>query len=200
MPKYSNRDHYIDAATGVLKNRLGLGSEAELEKAEVSFASIRSYQLRQTPLPGDFDLTHLKAIHRYLFQDVYDWAGEIRSVDISRGDTTFAHHRHIEAAAELIFRRLAKEKHLSGLGIEAFSERAGHYLGEINAVHPFREGNGRAQRQFISHLAYHCGFILDWEHLGRPEMIRASIESFNGDCSRFVSYIGSHLEVRERPE
>lgn len=196
MAKYSNNDHYLDAATGVLKNRLNIGAEAALEKAEAAFAGIRSYELAQSPLPGNFDLAHLKAIHRYLFQDVYDWAGECRTIDISRGDTLFAHHTYIEAAARPIFERLAKEKRLAGLGVGGFSERAAHYLGEINALHPFREGNGRAQREFVSHLAYRCGYFIDWKNIGRSDMIQASVESYSGDYSRFAAYIRANLEQR----
>lgn len=199
MPKYSNRDHYLDAATGILKNRLKISSESELEKAEASFASIRAYELVQKPLPGDFHLSHLKAIHHYLFQDVYDWAGELRTVDISRGDTVFAHHRYIQGVARPIFERLAMENRLIGRGSAAFSDRAAHYLGEINAVHPFREGNGRAQRQFISHLANHAGYDIDWEQFSQSEMIQASVESFKGDCSRFAAYIRANLETRKLP-
>ncbi len=77
--------------------------------------------------------------------------GAVRTIDISRGGNRFAHHARIESAAVPIFQQLAKENHLAGLGPEAFSDRAAHYLGELNTWHPFREGNGRAQREFISH-------------------------------------------------
>lgn len=196
MPKYSNDDRYIDAATGILKNRLGITSESELERAEATFAGIRSYELAQKPLPGSFDLAHLQALHHHLFQDVYDWAGECRTVDISRGETVFAHHTHILAAARPIFGRLADEEHLQGLSAQAFGTRAAHYLGEINALHPFREGNGRAQREFISHLAYKTDYFIDWKNIGQADMIQASIESFNGDCRRLAVYLRSNLRRR----
>src|SRR5580692_3694198 len=145
MPRYSGNDPYLDPASGVLRNRLDIADEATLEQTEAAFVATRSYELSQTPLKGGFDLAHLQAIHRYLFGDVYEWAGKLRTTDISKGGNRFAHHAHIEGAAAAIFTQLAKEKHLTGLGPAAFSDRAAYYLGELNALHSFREGNGRTQ-------------------------------------------------------
>jgi cell filamentation protein len=153
MSRYSDNDPYLDPATGVLKNRLDIADEATLEQAEADFAATRSYELSQTPLKGRFDMAHLRAIHRYLFGDIYEWAGQLRTIDISKSGNHFAHHGHLDGAAEPIFLQLAKENHLSGLSTTAFSDRAAYYLGELNALHPFREGNGRAQREFIIHNA-----------------------------------------------
>jgi cell filamentation protein len=152
MTKYSGHDDYLDPVSGVLKNRLGITDAATLEETEAALVATRSYELAQTPLKGRFDLAHLQAIHRHLFRDVYEWAGELRTIDISKGGHLFAHHTHIQSAAATIFKQLAEEKHLAGLGPDDFSRRAAHYLGELNALHPFREGNGRAQREFASHL------------------------------------------------
>lgn len=193
MSKYSTHDDYLDAATGVLKNRLGITAESELEEAEATFASVRSYELAEKPLPGNFDLAHLQAMHRYLFQDVYDWAGKLRTIDIIKGGNRFANFAYIESSAAPIFRKLADENFLASLDAEKFSDRAAHYLGEINALHPFREGNGRAQREFISQLAYKNGYFIDWKNFTQADMIQASIESFNGDCSKFSAYIRGNL-------
>lgn len=193
MTKYSNHDHYIDGKTGVLKNKLGITDAALLEKQEANYAAVRSFELAQKPIKGHLDLRHLKAIHKHLFSDVYAWAGKIRDVDISRGESFFAHHNHIETAAEKLFRKLAEENYLARLTTAEFSERAAYYLGEINVLHPFREGNGRTQREFISHLAYKNGFYIDWKNITRKEMIQASIESMNGDYSKFAEYIEANI-------
>jgi cell filamentation protein len=113
----------------------------------------------------------------------------------------FAHHTHIEAAAATIFKNLAQEKHLAGLGPEAFSDRAAHYLGELNALHPFREGNGRTQREFLSHLAHANGYYIAWENVNRADMLQASIESFRGDTSKLAAIIRNNLHPigREAP-
>ncbi|HRZ35465.1 MAG TPA: Fic family protein [Candidatus Paceibacterota bacterium] len=152
MAKYEGGDRYLDPQTGVLRNRLGIADERRLEAAEASLVAWRSYELSQKPQAGDFDLAHLQAIHRPLFGDVYDWAGEIRTIDLSKGNTYFTHHAPIVSAARLIFENLKKERYFRGLNADAFSERAAYDWGEINALHPFREGNGRAQREFIHHL------------------------------------------------
>lgn len=87
MSRYSANDHYLDPVSGVLKNRLGITGAATLEETEAALVATRSYELSRAPLKGAFDLAHLQAIHRYLFRDVYEWAGELRTVDIDKGGT-----------------------------------------------------------------------------------------------------------------
>lgn len=136
----------------------------------------------------------MQAIHKRLFGDLYAWAGQIRTIDISKEGNFFAHHAHIEAAARPIFKKLAEENYLTVLDAEKFSDRAAYYLGEINALHPFREGNGRAQREFINHLAYKNGWCIDWSNINQADMVQASIESFkHGDCSKFAAYIRANI-------
>ncbi len=198
MAKYEGQDHYLDPETGVLKNKLGIREEEELKAAEASLVAWRSYQLVEKPIQGRFDLDHLKAIHQHLFQDVYEWAGELRDIDLARNDSYFANHRYMIEAAGLIFAKLAEENYLQGLDAADFSTRAAYYLGEINALHPFREGNGRAQREFINHLAYNNGCLIDWTNIREDDMIQASIESFHRrDHSKFAAFIRDNL--RELP-
>src|SRR5271157_553793 len=99
MSPYSGHDPYLDAASGVLRNRLGITDAATLEQAEAALVATRSYELSQAPLKGRFDLAHLQAIHRYLFGDMYDGAGQLRTIDISKGGHLFAHHALIGSAA-----------------------------------------------------------------------------------------------------
>jgi cell filamentation protein len=198
MAKYKGQDHYLDPETGVLQNKFGISEEEELKAAEASLVAWRSYQLVEKPTQGRFNLDHLQAIHQHLFQDVYEWAGELRDIDLSRDNSYFANHRHIIEAAGLIFARLAEENYLQGLDAADFSTRAAFYLGEINALHPFREGNGRAQREFINQLAYHNGYVIDWTNISEGEMIQAAIESFHRrDNSKFADFIRDNL--RELP-
>jgi cell filamentation protein len=195
MSQYSGHDSYIDPASGVLKNRLGITEAALLEQIEAAFVAARSYELARQPLQGHFDLAHLQAIHRYLFGDVYEWAGELRSIDIRKGGHRFAHHAHIRNAAAPIFKQLADENRLAGLGPAAFSSRAAHYHGELNALHPFREGNGRAQREFLSHLAQAAGYYIAWEYMNHAHLLEASIESFRGDISALAALIRDNLHA-----
>jgi fido (protein-threonine AMPylation protein) len=193
MSRYSSHDPYLDPACGVLKNRFGITGQATLEATEASLVALRSYELVQRPLRGNFDLAHLQAIHRCLFGDVYEWAGQLRTIDIAKGGNAFAHHGYIVTAAQPIFDELAREQHLAGLLPLAFSVRAAHYLGEINALHPFREGNGRAQREFISHLSQAHGYYIAWESVAAERMLQASIESFQGDTSKLAAIIQENL-------
>ncbi|HRX63377.1 MAG TPA: Fic/DOC family protein [Candidatus Competibacter sp.] len=194
MAKYEGQDHYLDPETGILRNRLGIADESELDEAEASFVAWRSYELSQEPIAGRFDLAHLQAIHRHLFGDVYDWAGEIRTIDLSKGNSYFANHARIVGAASPIFEKLAKEQSLKGLDTAAFSERAAYYLGEINALHPFREGNGRAQREFVNHLARANGYEIDWTSMSPEAMTQASIEAFHrGDTAKFAAFIRENI-------
>lgn len=198
MTKYESQDHYLDPETGVLKNKLGIEDEEELKKAEASLVAWRSYQLSEKPIQGRFDLDHLKAIHKHLFGDVYKWAGEIRDIDLAKENSYFANHLHIANAARSIFEKLAQENYLIGLDAAGFSERAAHYLGEIKALHPFREGNGRAQREFINHLAHRNGYFIDWTNVGQKDLLQASIESFQrGDNTKFAAFI--HDRLRKLP-
>jgi cell filamentation protein len=197
MSRYSGSDPYLDPATGVLKNRLDIADQTMLEQAEADIVAARSYELSRSPLKGRFNLAHLQAIHKHLFGDLYEWAGEVRTIDIGKGGNQFAHHPRIESAAGPIFQRLAKENHLAGLGPEAFSDRAAYYLGELNALHPFREGNGRAQREFISHLAHATGYYVAWESISPAELLAASIASFHGDTSGLAGFIRRNLSALE---
>ena len=194
MSRYTGSDPYLDPATGVLRNRLGIRDATDLEETEAALAATRSYELWEAPLKGNFDLAHLQSIHRHLFCDLYEWAGELRCIDISKGGSMFAHHGYLESAAAPIFEQLARERNLAGLGPDRFSERAGHYLGELNALHPFREGNGRAQREFIGLVAQANGYSIAWENVSRPRMLEAAIESFRGDSSKLVQIIRKNLD------
>jgi len=198
MSRYSDSDPYLDPETRVLINRLGITDESILEQIEAALVATRSYELAQTPLKGRFDLAHLQAIHKHLFGDLYEWAGQLRTIDISKGGNRFANHMMIESAAVPIFQQLARENHLAGLGAEAFSNRGAYYLGELNALHPFREGNGRAQREFISHLAHANGYYIAWENMAPADLLAASIASFHGDISKLAGLIRLNLSALER--
>lgn len=197
MSRYSSHDEYIDPTTGVLKNRLGITDEATLETTEAQFVAQRSHGLVQDPIPGTFDLPHLQAIHRHLFGDIYDWAGQLRTVDLTKDTSHFAHHAYLERAAASIFRELAQEKHLRGLEPAEFSRRAAHYLAELNALHPFREGNGRAQREFLSQLARDNHYAIAWERITQADMLDASRRSFSGDLAPLNLHRGVPLHEQQ---
>ena len=181
MSRYDADDVYCYPGTAVLKNKAGITDQVLLDEYEGDFTTIRLLELAQSPIPGVFDLEHLCALHRYVFQDVYEWAGEVRSVDIIRGESRFCNVRQIAAYSSKVFGELANERYLSGLDASGISPRLAHYLSEINAIHPFREGNGRVQRLFISQLAERTGYTLDYSTLNQAELYPVMQSAFLGD-------------------
>jgi cell filamentation protein len=188
MPDSS--DPYTYPGTNVLRNLLDIRDPNELAAFEANATAARLIELDAAPVAGGFEVGHLQAIHRYIFQDVYAWAGEFRTVNISKSGHLFAVAGFIAPALEEVVRRLAAEHHLKGADLQRFADRAGFFMGEINAVHPFRDGNGRAQREFIRELAIEAGFAVDWSRVTREQMMAASLESFRtGDSSAMASVI-----------
>ena len=181
MSRYDADDVYCIPGTAVLKNKAGITDQDQLDEYEGDFTAIRLLELTQYPVEGSFDLAHLCKIHQYLFQDVYDWAGEVRTVDIIRGESRFCNVRHIQSYSNTVFCALAAEKYLVNLEPKVFAHRLAHYLSEINAIHPFREGNGRVQRLFISQLAEHANYSLDYSALDQAEVYPVMQESFLGN-------------------
>ncbi|MGD0454360.1 MAG: Fic family protein [Solirubrobacteraceae bacterium] len=133
-------DPYVYPGTDVLRNRLGIRQAADLAEREAPLSVIRIAQLELRFIPGDYDLAHLQATHRYIFGDIYPWAGELRTVRIAKGGDLFALPEHIGPYLTTLFADLAREDFLHGLGREQFEEPLTHYYAEINAVHPFRDG------------------------------------------------------------
>ncbi len=186
-----NMAPYVYPETNVLKNLRDIRDREQWTRFESDMSSRRLGELKHEPIPGRLAIAHYKAIHRYIFQDVYEWAGEFRTVNICRSDQYyFAFCDRIEPALFDTLGRLLKERHLAGLEPAAFCARAGYFLGEINAVHPFRDGNGRTQREFVRQLAVRNGFALNWSGVTRDQMGAASKLSFQkGDNSGLAELI-----------
>ena len=187
------QDPYCYPNSRVLKNKLDIRDFDELYDRERDLANLRSRELFESPIPGKFDFAHLKAIHKYLFQDIYDWAGEVRTVDIAKG-TLFCRCFAIDSEADRIFTELKKEKYLQSLSAADFAKRLAYYFSEINALHPFREGNGRSQREFIRHLALQNNYFLSFVGISTEEMVSASKASFSLDYKPMEDIILSHLK------
>lgn len=174
---------YCYPESNVLKNKLGIKDKDRLNQVERKLTMLRIMDLLKKPIKGKFDLTHLQAIHKYLFQDVYEWAGKIRTVDIAKGNM-FCNVRFIYDQAEEIFGRLKQEEYLQNLDEEDFIKKLAYYFSEINALHPFREGNGRSQREFIRCLALYNGYKIEFSLTDKDEMESASKDSFLCDYNK----------------
>jgi cell filamentation protein len=173
-------DPYSDPVTGVLYNKLGLGTAAGLEAAEREITHAALILVDESPVSPSYDLAHLQEIHKRIFGDIYEWAGQIRTVAIAKG-AMFCLPQYTDSSAAVIFGELHDEDCLRGLRRDAFVGRLAHYLGEVNALHPFREGNGRAQRAFFGQLARGAGFTLAWQHLDPARNVKASAAIMRGD-------------------
>ena len=187
----STPDPYCYPGSGVLINRLGLRDQGELD----AFEALITAQRGEEPLPrGRLGYAHYRAIHRHLFQDVFDWAGKIRRVRIAKGDSMFCYPEHIDGEMRKLFAQLSAARFLRGLSPEEFARRSAHVLAELNAIHPFREGNGRTQLTYLALLAARAGRPLSLERMNPKAMLAAMVASFTGDEAPLASLI---LELME---
>jgi cell filamentation protein, protein adenylyltransferase len=179
-------DPYTYKNSTVLVNKLDLREQAELDAFEAEISSARADE----PLPeGNLDFAHYKAIHHHLFQDVYEWAGKARTVRMSKGGNSFCFPENIENQATRLFGELEGDDFLQGLDGPALADKASHFLAELNAIHAFREGNGRSQLTFFILLADHAGHLIDLDKLDPHEMLYAMIASFDGDEAKLADII-----------
>lgn len=184
MPGYT----LADGVT--LKNKLGAASHDELRAVEADYVGYRLLQIELGEgLSGQFDAEHLKAIHRHLFQDVYEWAGHTRDERVKLADGVIATQpqfrkaggkdfldgAQIPAALDRVARDIRGADYLRALSPEQFAARAADVMAQINAIHAFREGNGRTQRTFMHELAKAAGHDLDFPAITQERMIQASI-------------------------
>jgi cell filamentation protein len=187
-------DPYVYPESNVLRNLRDIHDAGQLSKFEAIATTRRTVELEHEPIQGRFDARHLQAIHRRIFQDVYEWAGAFRTVNISKSGDPFAFVEHIVSSLDKTFAELKKKLHPGGSDPDRFALRGAYYLGEINAVHPFREGNGRAQREFIRELGLHDGLTIDWRQVSREEMIEASRRSLRIDNAGLEQLLRKALE------
>ena len=159
---------------------------ARLHAVERSFAIRRAAQLEDRPVSGSFDLPHLRAIHGFLFQDVFPWAGGFRVVNVSKGGSNFGRADFIESALSELLGKLKTERFLTGLSAMSFASRAAFYLGEINAIHPFREGNGRTQLSFAGLIGVAFDQPLELTRVNPRSFLRAMVFSYAGDLGPLI--------------
>jgi cell filamentation protein len=174
----AHHDPYCYPGTTVLINRLGLRNQSELNAFEAEVSAERATQ----SLPaGSLSYAHYRAIHRHLFGDVYAWAGKVRTVRISKRDSAFCYPEHIDREMRRLFGTLSVQRYLKGLDARTFAVRAAHFLAELNAIHPFREGNGRTQLSFLVEFAERAGHSIPMGDLKPKAVLKAFVASFKGN-------------------
>jgi cell filamentation protein len=154
--------------TGVLRNKLGITDPAALSRAAMDSTVLRLAELQATPLRGGFDSTHLQAIHHHIYQDLYDWAGELRSIDAGNVPAT-----QVEKSLNSVLDRLSRENHMKGLSAEEWAGSASAYLYDLGAIRPFLAGNEIALHEFAVELARKNNLTLHWD--ATPDISSESI-------------------------
>ena len=162
--------------TNTLVNKLNIHDNEKLSTIERKLVLLKLYELRQNTRIGNFDIYHFLSIHTFLFEDIYPFAGKIRSEDIAKDNFRFAKWEYIEDQLNELFNNLAKED-LHSLSKEDLAKKLAFYMSELNVLHPFREGNGRTIREFIRQLAYVNGYNFEIKKAIPQEMLLACIES-----------------------
>ncbi len=166
--------------TTCLINKMNITDEDTLNKIEADITFAKSSQLEECPISGNFDFEHYKAIHKFLFEDLYSWAGEIRKVNLYKKGTAFTDFNKIEDVADRIFLRLKAENFFRECSDDEFVNNIVDFYCMTNMLHPFREGNGRTQRIFIAQLVRFCGYDINFSDIDPDELIIGTINSANG--------------------
>ncbi|MGI8313638.1 Fic/DOC family protein [Halobacillus mangrovi] len=188
----SGSSRYCYVGTDVFINHYDIKNDKQLQAMETILSTQRLSELQEKPITGDLDLRHLQKIHAYLFGDLYPFAGEIRTENITKDGFSFAQARFIKEASVSLFEQLMKEdwEHMDRAVIPM---KLAYYMSELNVLHPFREGNGRSLREFIRCVSLEAGYDLDWSAVTHEKVLQASIESVH-DVRKLEEVINASLK------
>lgn len=189
-----NQDYRDYLPNEVLKNNLGINETALLNTAERDYSSLRFGELLSSEEKPQFNVDYYLSVHQHIFQDVYPWAGKTRVMDTAKGDSLFVPHQFIVRDLHKVLIEL--EQNLKGSNsINDFGESLGKFLGSVNNIHPFAEGNGRTQRLYISKVANEFDFQVNWEKISNEAMKEASIKAHENDFQSVIKLITRSLEA-----
>ena len=184
---------YCYPDTNVLRNRLNIRDADALKAAEEEISALKQYALLQQPISGRFSKTHLCRIHRFLFEDIYAFAGHLRREQIGKADTWFYPPAMIDRELQKICGLIRKEAYWNDAQKPIFLDRLAFVMEELNIIHPFREGNGRAIRKFIRELALHNGYLLNWGCVDREAILQTAVASAD-DYTALIPSLAQCLE------
>ena len=187
---------YCYKDSNVLVNKFEIRDNKKLEEIERKIVLAKLYELRQNHQIGNFDMNHFVGIHKFLFEDIYPFAGLFRNENIAKGNFSFAEWEYIEDELMKLLNQLKEENYLQNLDKDMFIKRLSYYMAELNVLHPFREGNGRTIREFIRQLAYKNGYVLNLKNINPKEMLQACIRSVV-DTTQLENIISECLEKEE---
>ena len=189
----TGQDRYCYPNSDILINSLNIHDEALLEEAERDISSLCANHI-EFALPP-YDLNYFCALHKALFGDLNPWAGELRQIDISKGNTRFCSYQRIEIEVQKLFSAIDYGNTLVELSRDDLVIAIADLYADMNVIHPFREGNGRAQRVLFEHMIINCGYDIDWSIVEADEWLEANIKGYYCDYflmrSIFEKCIGS---------
>ena len=168
---------YCYPDSNVLKNKLNIRDNKLLKTAEEEITLIKQMELLKNPIKGNFSKAHLVNIHKFIFEDIYSFAGKIRKEQISKADTLFYPPNLIDRELDKVFAKIKEKNMLKETDKEKVFDNLAYVMAELNIIHPFREGNGRSIREFIRLMAKRMGYDLNWGNVVREELLEASILS-----------------------
>lgn len=188
------KDPYIMPGTnGVLKNKFGIVNEDFLKEIETAYVTHRLEELKTKPIEGNFDFYHLKEIHKHLYQDVYDWAGQPRTTELKNSCLP----EHIEDKQKNNFQLLQNENCFKGMNSQEFAVKTAQFASELNAVQPFRNGNDLVHKEFMREFAEKAGYELDLSKVPPKHMEVVMTKSFQGDAAMLKDVIENNLKPLE---
>ena len=168
---------YCYPETNILKNKLNIKNYELLKKAEEEITAVKQFELLQNPIKGNFTKSHLFNIHRFVFEDIYPFAGKTRKEQIGKADTLFYPPNLIDRELNKVFEYIKNHELLKEKSKDILLDRLAYVMAELNIIHPFREGNGRVIREFIRVLVKRCGYNLNWGNIDKETLLKASILS-----------------------
>ena len=168
---------YCYPDSNVLKNKLNIRDNKLLKTAEEEITLIKQMELLKNPIKGNFSKAHLMNIHKFIFEDIYSFAGKIRREQISKADTMFYPPNLIDRELDKVFAKIKEKNMLKETDEEKVFDNLAYVMAELNIIHPFREGNGRSIREFIRLMAKRMGYDLNWGNVDKEELLQVSILS-----------------------
>lgn len=173
-------DHSCYPGTSVLINKLGIQDQAQLEENEALITTVQSLKFELDPFPEELDFVYYRRLHRFLFESLYDWAGELRTINLSKQHTAFCPAGELDALSSASFDRLQRRNYFRKLPRTDFLNELVDFYITLNYLHPFREGNGRVQRLYLRQLALRAGYQLNFAGVDSDRMMIATIHAASG--------------------
>lgn len=186
---------YCYKDTNTLVNKFNIKDPVALDNYETSIVALKLMALEKEGITGNFAVEHFVGIHKFLFEDIYTFAGLFRTENIAKDYFQFAEWEYIENELNRLLDELKKENYLAGFSKKDLANRLAYYWSELNVLHPFREGNGRTTREFLRQLALKNNYILNFKNVNAEDFLNASIRSII-DTSDLEKLIYKCLEVR----